>query len=288
MLNNHSGERKKKPFIWIIAVVAVLLAGASVLYFRYLGPHPAPIVARGKIPPPPPAPPSVEPPAEPSMTMESAPPAGTGSAENAPGPPSQGDLESPPASSLDVVPQESTPETASEIAAPPQDAAAPDTGQAAGGVAALMDLSDSSDDKAAVPGPDADKPADAAGDELQVAAKETPDSLQPSDTTAPPPSDTPATEAEPAQTELSPGVPEAATPFTIQVGAYREKDNADRQVALLQEKGFDAYLYEKIDKNQRSWYFVRFGRFGDFGSADKALTAFKGQEHLDGAVVKAN
>jgi cell division protein FtsN len=265
MQNNHSDERKKKPFLLIIAVVAVLLAGAFVLYLRYMGPHPAqnpmPVVARGRIPPPPPSP-SMESPAGPPVTMESEPPAGTDSTENAPGTPSQGDLGSPPPSSVETGPQESAPETASEIAVSPQKAAAPD--------------------------PDAAPPADAAGDELRATADETPDLPQHSDTIAPPPSGAPAEEAEAAPAELSTGAPEAATPYTIQVGAYRGKDNADRQVALLREKGFDAYLYEKTDKNKRAWYFVRFGHFEDFGSADSALTVFKEQQKMDGAVVKSD
>jgi cell division protein FtsN len=288
MQTNHPRERKKKSFLWIIVVIAVLLAGAFVLYSRHMGSHPAPVVARGKIPPPPPSP-SVESPVGPPTSMESAPAAGTDSPESASGTQSQSGLKSPPVDSLDAGSQESVPETVSEIAAPPQeDTGAAGTGQEPVGDAEQTGLSDSSDGQAATPGSDDGQSAAAAVDELQAAAKETPESPSPADTVAPPSSDQPATDAEPNPAALSPGVPEAATPFTIQVGAYRSKDNADRQVTLLREKGFDAYIYEKDDKDQQAWYFVRFGRFENFGSASKALTIFKDQEHMDGAVVRSN
>ena len=291
MQTNHSGERKRKSFLWIIVVVPVLLVGAFVVYSWYMGTRStrvsAPVVARGKIPPPPPAP-SMESPAGPSAPIETAPPAGADSAENAPASPRHGEMESFPATALDAGPQESAPETAFEIAAPSQeDSAIPDTERKPGGDAEQTGLSDSSDGTAATPASDDKQPADASGDELQATANETPDSSPPSDTITPQSSDQPVKEAEPAPTELSPGVP-AAAPFTVQVGAYRGQDNADRQVALLREKGYDAYLHEKNEKDQRAWYFVRFGRFKNFGSADKALKAFKAQEQMDGTVVKAN
>jgi cell division protein FtsN len=256
MQTNHSRERKKKPFFWIVVFVAVLLAGAIGLYAVLMRTQPSkvstPVVARGKIPLPPPSP-SVESPGGPSTSVESAPPTEADSPENASGAGDQSDLESPPAASVDTGPQENPPEMKSEIDAPPQEAAAGQT-------------------------------ATAAIDELQTAVQETPESPPPSHTDAPPPSELPAADTAPAQTAAQ----ETTAPYTIQVGAYRTKSNADRQVAQLREKGFDAYLDEKNDKDQQAWYFVRFGGFKDFGSADKALAAFKEQERMDGAIVRSD
>lgn len=248
MQTNHPRERKKKPFFWIVVFVTVLLAGAIGLYAVLMRTPPSkvstPVVARGKIPLPPPSP-SVESPGGPSTSMESAPPTEADSPVNASGAGSQSDLESPPAASVGAGPQENPPEMKSEIDAPPQEAAA---GQTATG----------------------------AVDELQTAVQEAPES--------PPPSELPAADTAPAQTDAR----ETTASYTIQVGAYRTKSNADRQVAQLLEKGFDAYLDEKNDKNQQAWYFVRFGGFKDFGSADKALAAFKEQERMDGAIVRSD
>ena len=36
MQTNHTSEQKKKPFLWIIPVVAVLLAGAFAYYTLYM------------------------------------------------------------------------------------------------------------------------------------------------------------------------------------------------------------------------------------------------------------
>lgn len=291
MQTNHPREREKKPFLWIFVVVAALLAGALALYAWHMQTRPpqvpAPVVARGKIPPPPPMP-SVESPAGPSASEESAPPTEAGGPEEIPGAQSQGNLEAPLAASVDAGPREIAPEMKSEIDASSQkEDATADTGQESVDHAKQTGESHSSDGQAPAFTPDDGGTATTAMDEPQATVLETPESSPPAEDITPPSAERTAADAAPAQTAAAEDTPETRAPYTIQVGAYRTKSNADRQVAQLREKGFDAYIHEKNDKDQKAWYFVRFGGFEDFGAADKALAAFKEQERMDGAVVRS-
>jgi cell division protein FtsN len=284
MQANHPSELKKKQFSWIIVVVAVLLAGALALYIGLMRTQPARVVARGKIPPMPPSP-SMESPAGTSATSEAAPPNDAGRRESEYGAQSQGDLESRLAASVADGPQENAPGMKSETATPP-----PEGSNAGTGKETMEDSEQtgSSDGQAPAAGSDGNQPIITVGEEPQAATLAAPDSAPPADSTAPPSSDLSATEAAPAQTALAPSAPETVAPYTIQVGAYRTKSNADRQIVQLREKGVDAYLYQQNDKDQHAWYFVRFGRFEHFDSAGQALTAFKDREHADGTIVRSN
>lgn len=288
MQTNHPRERGKKPFLWIFVAVTVLLAGALALYAWHMQTRPpqvpTPVVARGKILPPPPAP-SVESPAGPSASMESAPPTEAGGPEDVSGAQSQGDLEAVPTASVDAGPREIAPEMKSEIDAPPQEDAAAGTGHKSVDHAKQTVISDG---QTPAPAPDDSGPATTAVDEPQAAVQEAPESSSPAGDVTPPSTDRTGADAAPAQTVAANDTPETTAPFAIQVGAYRTKSNADRQVVQLRKKGFDAYIHEKNDKDQNPWYFVRFGGFEDFGSADKALAAFKEQERMDGAIVRSD
>jgi cell division protein FtsN len=268
MQTNQPRERKKKPFLWIV-VVAVLLAAAFVLYalsmrtYPLQGPDKA--VVRGKIPPPPPPLSSAMDSLEgPSISTESALPTGAGNSESAFGTPN--DMESTPASFPGDSPQQSAPESQPEMAVPPQEEAA-DTVQTPADDAEFAGATGSSHGPASSPGAESQPSPEAVA-------------------SAPP--DSSAADPQPAPATSSPGDTEPVARYAIQVGAYRAKDNADLHVAKLQEKGFDAYLYETSDKKQRAWYFVRFGRFQDFRSAHKAWTAFTEKERMDGALVRSN
>jgi cell division septation protein DedD len=101
--------------------------------------------------------------------------------------------------------------------------------------------------------------------------------------------DQPAKEETPSQTtpahsDSSPQEFESAGIYTVQVGAYRTKNNADRQVAKLREKGLDAYLFQLDKKNQQPWYLVRIGHFESLDAADQALVSFRQREKMEGAI----
>jgi cell division protein FtsN len=289
METNQPSERKKKPFVWIILVVAVLLAGALVLS-RHLRTHSSqvsvPVVARGKIPPPPPSP-SVDSAGESSGTAEVAPSAEAGSPEDTTGTVSRGDTEASPVTAVDAEAQKSAPEMKSETTASPKELDAVGTRHEPADNMEQTGASGSSDDQASAPAPGDVLQEKTAAAELQAATHETPSGPPSSDASAPPPSELPAAGPEPAPASPQSDVSEAATPYAIQVGAYRSKNNAERQVAQMQEKGFETYIYEKNDKDQKAWYFVRFGRFGSFNAAKQALNDLKEQQRMDGAIVRS-
>lgn len=75
--------------------------------------------------------------------------------------------------------------------------------------------------------------------------------------------------------------------FAIQVGAYRNKAYAETQLADMQQRGYDAYIYEVADAQQRSFYMVRFGEFTTREAAAEAVIDFKGQEEMTAVIVRA-
>jgi cell division protein FtsN len=287
MQTNQPRVRKKKPILWILAVVAVLLIGAMGMYSWYMWTHPpqvrTTVVARGKIPAPPPSPAS-ETRDGPPVAVQSEPPAEGDSSVSGVDARSQGDLESNRAASVDAGAHENAPQVKAEIAVAPEEDVAADSPSAVADDTQQAGSAGSSDGKASVPGSGGDaQPATTAAEELQATAQESPE-IKPSSDNAPPP---PTARAESTPAPESLNVSETLKSYAIQVGAYRSKSNADRQIGQLQEKGFPAYLYEKIDSDQRAWYFVRFGRFGSYHAAARALTAFKAQEQMDGAIVRS-
>ena len=75
--------------------------------------------------------------------------------------------------------------------------------------------------------------------------------------------------------------------FAIQVGAYRNKAYAETQLAEMQQRGYDAYIYKVTDAQQRSFYMVRFGAFATREAAAEAVTDFKEQEEMAAVIVRA-
>ena len=290
MQTNHPLERKKKPFLWIIPVVAVLLAGAFAFYALYSRRHSpqvsTPVVARGKISPPLPSP-SMDSPQGSSVPVDTAFSAEADSPDDASGTRVRNDVESTPTTSSEAGPHENAPEMKSGIAAAPHEDAAAAAKPERADDAEQTGTNRPSDDQAPAPVPGNVLSETAAAGEQQVAVRETPASPPSSEPTATQPSDQPLMNAGPAPATSPADVWERETPYTIQVGAYHSKNNADRQVARMQKKGFEAYIYEKNEKDRRAWYFVRFGRFMSFNAAKQALTALKIQQGIDGAIVRS-
>ena len=75
--------------------------------------------------------------------------------------------------------------------------------------------------------------------------------------------------------------------FAVQVGAYRNKAYAETQLADMQQRGYDAYIYEVADAQQRSFYMVRFGEFATREGAAQAVIDFKEQEEMTAVIVRA-
>ena len=76
-------------------------------------------------------------------------------------------------------------------------------------------------------------------------------------------------------------------PYTIQVGAFRSKANADEVLSQLTKKGYAPFVFQITDAQQRSFYMVRFGHFGSREEAAKALDAFKQKEKSAAVIVRS-
>ena len=78
-----------------------------------------------------------------------------------------------------------------------------------------------------------------------------------------------------------------AKPFTIQVGAYRNKQYAENAAAELKRKGYESYIFEDSDSKARPWYSVRFGQFANHKEARAALIAYQQKEQKQAIIARS-
>jgi cell division protein FtsN len=82
--------------------------------------------------------------------------------------------------------------------------------------------------------------------------------------------------------------PAAETPsrmtHSVQVGAYRQIENADQQAARLTAKGYPARVLRLEDSRKRPWYTVRIGDYPDAESARFMADEFMRREKMPSAV----
>jgi len=74
--------------------------------------------------------------------------------------------------------------------------------------------------------------------------------------------------------------------FSVQVGAYLKKKNAERYLRELEEKGYGPYIFETSDLKKREWYCVRIGDYQDSKEAFQAASDFKKQEKMPAIVTQ--
>jgi len=287
MKTKKTKSRKKHPLLWIALIVAVLLAGAFGLYTQLGLNRPAPVVmpavARGKIPPMPssPVPMSTEQPSSRSdnarsETVPQAAEAGQGSAATAAAAGSSSNVppSEPVLAATEIQRQITGPVTPEKAPSPP----------AVSGQAVMQESkpSSSTDSQAPAINPSSSESPTAAPDD-RPAADSAAHRSSPAQQTEPQPvrSEMPNT-AQPQED------PEPPAPFSVQVGAYLTKTNAERMVSQLMDKGYDAYIFQRTDKKQRVWHLVRFGRFHNREAAAQAMQAFKDQEQMDASVAFSN
>lgn len=91
----------------------------------------------------------------------------------------------------------------------------------------------------------------------------------------------------PAARQTAQPKPSADFQFTIQVGAYHNKNYAESAMAQLSRKGYEAYIFEDTDAKSRTLYLVRFGHFPTRQSAQWALGAYQEKEHKKAIVARA-
>jgi cell division septation protein DedD len=96
------------------------------------------------------------------------------------------------------------------------------------------------------------------------------------ETPAPPPA---PSVAAPAPEKKAP-VAAQQVPYTIQVGAFRNKSNADGMFKVLRGLGYNPFIFKLDSEGKDPLYMVRFGGFADRDDATAALNAFKQKENM--------
>jgi general secretion pathway protein A len=66
--------------------------------------------------------------------------------------------------------------------------------------------------------------------------------------------------------------------FSAQVGAFLVKENAEKLVAELAQKGYRPNIMEISDYDKKRWYSVRIGEYADLKEASRAASEFKKRE----------
>jgi hypothetical protein len=68
--------------------------------------------------------------------------------------------------------------------------------------------------------------------------------------------------------------------FSVQVGAFLSRKNAEKLEALLKKRGYNAHLLPLNDFKKRAWFTVRIGSYATFAEAQEKATAFAEKENM--------
>lgn len=72
--------------------------------------------------------------------------------------------------------------------------------------------------------------------------------------------------------------------YSIQAGAFLDKQRAQTRLEELQAKQYPAYLVSAWDDKRQLWHTVRVGRFADLTEARLAARALSRKEQIDAQV----
>lgn len=72
--------------------------------------------------------------------------------------------------------------------------------------------------------------------------------------------------------------------FSVQVGAFLSRGNAERLVATLREKGYPSRMLTMLDYANKSWYTVRLGNYATLQEAKKEASDFSDKEKITATV----
>lgn len=72
--------------------------------------------------------------------------------------------------------------------------------------------------------------------------------------------------------------------FSVQVGAFLSRSNADKLASMLIEKGYTARMVPMSDYSNRPWYTVRLGSYSTFQEAKDEAMAFSVKEKIAATV----
>jgi cell division protein FtsN len=93
----------------------------------------------------------------------------------------------------------------------------------------------------------------------------------------------------PAPGSTSPGLlqPSTETGYSVQVGSFRAREEAEQLRQRLTQKGYPVWVQPSIVTGQGIWYRVRVGHFPDRASADRAAQRLASQERVSIMVTAA-
>ena len=76
--------------------------------------------------------------------------------------------------------------------------------------------------------------------------------------------------------------------FTMQVGAFLVKKNADERIHILEQMGQKPYAFDSTDKKGTPWHTVRIGHYETLAEARKELEIFKNTSPFDAVVIEGD
>lgn len=96
----------------------------------------------------------------------------------------------------------------------------------------------------------------------------------------------PATESDSDKKPIAAITPPPAGPlYAVQVGAFLSQDNADRFMRRLNQKDYQAYIFQVTGAKKRVWHAVRIGSYQDLEAARSDAAAFKDKEKMPAIVM---
>ncbi|MCF6289427.1 MAG: SPOR domain-containing protein [Desulfobacterales bacterium] len=97
-----------------------------------------------------------------------------------------------------------------------------------------------------------------------------------------------ADSALPDQVEMVSSDPEGPPLYTVQVGSFRKKANAEKMLNRIRDKGYTPYLAELTSGNGQIWYAVRLGDYQGWSLAVKHAGEFNGPQSRAAVVLPVN
>jgi cell division septation protein DedD len=70
----------------------------------------------------------------------------------------------------------------------------------------------------------------------------------------------------------------ASTGFSLRLGAFLKKKNAEDLISNLEKKGYKPYIFETTDTKKRTWYAVHLSDHEDREAAEAATVVFRNKE----------
>lgn len=81
--------------------------------------------------------------------------------------------------------------------------------------------------------------------------------------------------------------PPAAPEFALQLGSFRDLNNAKQMQAELKDRGYNTSILTALDADQREWHVVRMDGFKTLASASQAAAQFIDKERIPAVIRRA-